>query len=72
MLNSQRTFVDAVKKYCAEHGISIELRSQGWLIVMQRGSQRYFAFGYDLGLNSAVAHRIRRGRCPCCRMDRGT
>ena len=58
MLNSQRTFVDAVKKYCAGHGIAIELRSDGWLIVMQRGSQRRFAFGYDLGLNSAVAHRI--------------
>jgi glutathione synthase/RimK-type ligase-like ATP-grasp enzyme len=25
---------------------------------MQRGDERRFAFGYDLGLNSAVAHRI--------------
>jgi glutathione synthase/RimK-type ligase-like ATP-grasp enzyme len=58
MLNSQRTFVDAVKKYCADHGIAVEVRSQGWLILMQRGPKRYFAFGYDVGLNSAVAHRI--------------
>jgi glutathione synthase/RimK-type ligase-like ATP-grasp enzyme len=58
MLNSQRTFVDAVKKYCAEHGIELEIRSRGWLIVMQRGPERRFAFGYDLGLNTAVAHRI--------------
>jgi len=58
MLNSQRTFVDAVKKYCANHGIGVEIRSQGWLIIMQRGPRRHFAFGYDLGLNSAVAHRI--------------
>jgi glutathione synthase/RimK-type ligase-like ATP-grasp enzyme len=58
MLNSQRTFVDAVKKYCADHGIAIEIRSQGWLIVMQRGAKRHLAFGYDVGLNSAVAHRI--------------
>ena len=58
MLNSQRIFVDAVKKYCAAHGIGIEIRSEGWLIIMQRGPQRHLAFGYDLGLNSAVAHRI--------------
>jgi glutathione synthase/RimK-type ligase-like ATP-grasp enzyme len=58
MLNSQRTFVDAVKRYCAAHGIGIEIRSQGWLVIMQHGARRHLAFGYDLGLNSAVAHRI--------------
>jgi glutathione synthase/RimK-type ligase-like ATP-grasp enzyme len=58
MLNSHRTFVDAVKKYCASHGIAVETRSQGWLIIMQRGPKRHFAFGYDLGLNNAVAHQI--------------
>jgi glutathione synthase/RimK-type ligase-like ATP-grasp enzyme len=58
MFNSQRTFVDAVKKYCDHHGIAVEIRSQGWLIVMQRGAKRHLAFGYDVGLNSAVAHRI--------------
>jgi glutathione synthase/RimK-type ligase-like ATP-grasp enzyme len=58
MLNSQRTFVDTVRKYCARHGIALEIKSQGWFLVMQRGSQRRLAFGYDLGLNSAVTHRI--------------
>lgn len=58
MLNSRRTFVDAVKKYCADHGIAVEVRSEGWLISMQRGPIRRHAFGYDVGLNSAVAHRI--------------
>ena len=58
MLNSQRTFVDAVRKYCAAHGVGIDIRSQGWLIIMQHGAKRHLAFGYDLGLNSAVAHRI--------------
>ena len=58
MPNSQRIFVDAVKRYCARHGIAVEIRSQGWLIVMQRGSRRHFALGYDVGLNSAIAHRI--------------
>jgi glutathione synthase/RimK-type ligase-like ATP-grasp enzyme len=58
MPNSRRIFVDAVKKYCARHGIAIELRSEGWLIVMHRGPRRHFAFGYDIGLNSAIAHRI--------------
>jgi glutathione synthase/RimK-type ligase-like ATP-grasp enzyme len=58
MLNSQRTFVDAVKKYCARHGITVEVKSQGWLLTLQRGSERRFALGYDLGLNSSVTHRI--------------
>lgn len=58
MLNSQRAFVNAVKKYCALHAISVEVRSQGWLIVMQRGPSRHFAYGYDLGLNNSVTHRI--------------
>jgi glutathione synthase/RimK-type ligase-like ATP-grasp enzyme len=58
VVNSQRTFIDAVKKYCAAHGIDVEIRSHGWLVAMSRGTRRHFAFGYDLGLNSAVAHRI--------------
>src|ERR1700682_4378429 len=58
MLNSQRIFVDAVTKYCSRHGIAIEIRSQGWLIVMKRGPRRHFAFGYDVGLNGAMEHRI--------------
>jgi len=58
MPNSQRIFVDAVKRYCARHEIAVEVRSQGWLIVMQRGSKQHFALGYDVGLNSAIAHRI--------------
>ena len=58
MLNSQRIFVDAVKKYCAAHGIGIEIRSQGWLDHHAARLRRHLAFGYDVGLNSAVAHRI--------------
>ncbi|MGA7806266.1 ATP-grasp domain-containing protein [Bradyrhizobium sp.] len=58
MISSERIFVNAVKKYCASHDIGVEIKSQGWLIVMRRGDRRRFAFGYDLGLNSAVAHRI--------------
>ena len=58
MLNSQRIFVDALRRYCAGRGIEFEIRSEGWLIVMRRGSKRYIAFGYDLGLNGAVAHRL--------------
>ena len=58
MPSSQRIFVDAIKKYCTARGISVDVRSDGWLIVMQRGRNRHVAFGYDLGLNSAIAHRI--------------
>jgi glutathione synthase/RimK-type ligase-like ATP-grasp enzyme len=58
MQSSQRVFVTAVQKYCAEHGIAVETRSQGWLMVMQKGPRRRLAYGYDLGLNGAVTHRI--------------
>ena len=58
MQSSQRVFVTAVQRYCAEHGIAVETRSQGWLMVMQKGPKRRLAYGYDLGLNSAVTHRI--------------
>jgi len=58
MVNNERIFVEAVLAYCGSRGIAAEARSSGWLIVMQRGEQRRLAFGYDLGLNSAVAHRI--------------
>jgi glutathione synthase/RimK-type ligase-like ATP-grasp enzyme len=74
MLNSQRIFVDAVKRYCSDHGIAVDIRSQGWLIVMRRGPEdkskdeskdrskeqpkTRFTLGYDVGLNSAIAHRI--------------
>jgi glutathione synthase/RimK-type ligase-like ATP-grasp enzyme len=58
MPGGRRIFVDAITKYCAIHGITCEVRSQDWLIVMERGGTRRFALGYDLGLNSAISHRI--------------
>jgi glutathione synthase/RimK-type ligase-like ATP-grasp enzyme len=58
MQSSQRVFVSAVQKYCAEHGIAVETRSQGWLMVMQKGPRQHLSYGYDVGLNSAVTHRI--------------
>jgi hypothetical protein len=58
MLNGRRIFVEAIKRYAARNGIAIDIKSDGWLIVMQRGDIRRCAFGYDIGLNSAVAHRI--------------
>jgi glutathione synthase/RimK-type ligase-like ATP-grasp enzyme len=58
MLDSQRIFVTAVQKYCADNGITVETRSQGWLMVMRKGPRRHLAYGYDVGLNSAVTHRI--------------
>ena len=58
MITSQRIFVEAIEEYCRAHGIAVEVRSDGWLIVMQRGPRRHLAFGYDIGLNSAIAHQI--------------
>jgi glutathione synthase/RimK-type ligase-like ATP-grasp enzyme len=58
MSGGRRIFVDAITKYCTAHGIACEVKSQGWLIVMERGGTRRFALGYDLGLNSAISHRV--------------
>ena len=54
----QRLFVEAIRAWCASRGVRCEVRAQGWLVVMERGGTRRFAFGYDVGLNSAMAHRI--------------
>jgi len=58
MTNPQRVFVDAVRRYGEGHAVTVEVRSDGWLIVMQKGAQRHLAFGYDVGLNSAVARGV--------------
>jgi glutathione synthase/RimK-type ligase-like ATP-grasp enzyme len=58
MAGGERIFVQAIRRYCAAHDIAVEIRSDGWLIAMRRGDERHFAFGYDIGLNSAIAHRL--------------
>jgi glutathione synthase/RimK-type ligase-like ATP-grasp enzyme len=58
MPRGERIFVSAIRHYCARHGIPVEVRADGWLIAMGSGPQRHFAFGYDIGLNSAIAHRL--------------
>ena len=58
MPSSERIFVQAIRRYCAGYGIAVDIRAGGWLIAMRRGEQRRFAFGYDIGLNSAIAHRL--------------
>ena len=58
MASSERIFVQAIRRYCAGHGIAVDIRAGGWLIAMRRGGTRRFAFGYDIGLNSAIAHRL--------------
>lgn len=54
----ERIFVEAIRHYCARHDVDIDVRADGWLIAMRRGERRHFAFGYDIGLNSAIAHRL--------------
>jgi len=58
MADGERIFVQSIRRYCADHGIAVDVRAGGWLIAMHRGDQRRFAFGYDIGLNSAIAHRL--------------
>ena len=58
MANAERIFVRAIRQYCAQHDIAVDVRAEGWLIAMRRGVRRHFAFGYDIGVNSAIAHRL--------------
>jgi len=58
MINGQRLLVEIIQRYCAERGIALDVRADGWLLVLDRGSDRHLILGYDLGLNSSVAHRI--------------
>lgn len=58
MADGERIFVQAIRRYCAQHGITVDVRPGGWLIAMRRDERRQFAFGYDIGLNSAIAHRL--------------
>lgn len=56
--SGERIFVQAIRHYGARHGIDVDVRAGGWPIAMRRGEMRRFAFGYDIGLNSAIAHRL--------------
>jgi len=58
MADDERIFVQSIRRYCADRGIAVDVRAGGWLIAMTRDDQRRFAFGYDIGLNSAIAHRL--------------
>jgi glutathione synthase/RimK-type ligase-like ATP-grasp enzyme len=65
VLISQRIFLETIKKYCLAHSIAVEMRSGGWLVIMQRGAARRLAIGYDVGLNSAVAHQVANDKAAC-------
>ncbi|BAM92915.1 conserved hypothetical protein [Bradyrhizobium oligotrophicum S58] len=58
MPTAPRILINAVKRYCAEHGIALDIRADGWLLVLGHPAGRHLIFGYDVGLNSAVAHRV--------------
>jgi glutathione synthase/RimK-type ligase-like ATP-grasp enzyme len=58
MINGRRLLVEVIERYCAGRGIALDIRADGWLLVLDHGSQRRLMLGYDLGLNSSVAHRI--------------
>ncbi|MCK1419935.1 ATP-grasp domain-containing protein [Bradyrhizobium sp. 180] len=58
MASGERIFIQAIRRYCADHGIAVDVHASGWLVAMRRGKTRRFAFGYDIGLNSAIAHRL--------------
>jgi glutathione synthase/RimK-type ligase-like ATP-grasp enzyme len=65
VLISQRIFLETIKKYCLAHDIAIEVQSGGWLVLMRRGITLRLAIGYDVGLNSAVAHQVANDKAAC-------
>ncbi|MGJ5175491.1 RimK-like protein [Bradyrhizobium oligotrophicum] len=58
MVNHPHLQLAAVTRYCAERGIALDVREDGWLLILGDAPRRHFIFGYDFGLNSAVAHRL--------------
>ena len=65
VLISQRIFLETIKKYCLAHSIAVEMQSGGWLVTMTKGNARRLAIGYDVGLNSAVAHQVANDKSAC-------
>ncbi|MFN5041881.1 MAG: RimK-like protein, partial [Bradyrhizobium sp.] len=65
VLISQRIFLETIKKYCLARSIAVEVRSGGWLVIMTKGRRRRLAIGYDIGLNSAVAHQVANDKSAC-------
>ena len=65
VLISQRIFLETIKKYCLARSIAVEVRSGGWLVIMTKGDTRRLAIGYDIGLNSAVAHQVANDKSAC-------
>jgi glutathione synthase/RimK-type ligase-like ATP-grasp enzyme len=58
MMNTPRILVDIITRYCAERAIALDIRADGWLLVLDQLPRRQLILGYDFGLNSAVAHRV--------------
>ncbi|MGY3442106.1 MULTISPECIES: ATP-grasp domain-containing protein [unclassified Bradyrhizobium] len=65
VLISQRTFLETIKKYCLAHDIAVEVRSGGWLLILTKDDARHLVIGYDVGLNSAVAHQVANDKSAC-------
>jgi glutathione synthase/RimK-type ligase-like ATP-grasp enzyme len=57
-MNKHRILVDVVTRYCAERAIALDVRADGWLLVLGHLPRRHLVLGYDFGLNGAVAHRV--------------
>ncbi|MGC2779379.1 MAG: RimK-like protein, partial [Bradyrhizobium sp.] len=58
MINHPHLQLAAISRYCSERGIALDVREDGWLLVLHHPARRHLIFGYDLGLNGAVAHRL--------------
>ena len=58
MPTTPRILIGTIERYCAEHAIALDVRADGWLLVLDHPAKRHLIYGYDLGLNSAVAHRV--------------
>ena len=57
-LNNQRELIASLREICARRGIEIAAFSGDWVLCLKKGERRAYVFGYDFGINSAVAKMI--------------
>lgn len=58
MQYANRAIARVVETYCKQNGFDVEFGLDGWLMVMSKGVIKHYIYGYDVGLNSSVVHRI--------------
>ena len=56
--HKDRHFVEFLRLYCEEHGITMKCLPGDWVFILNGRSRQHVVMGYDLGLNSSVAAKV--------------